>query len=210
MIDLVRLRSDMRNTEFVTSSEILSLLNIEIAKMFGELVALLPGLLTQEATINAVTGTFNYNVPSNFYKTLDVFKVSQQRYIPCPKVVHQNSPGVIIGFNGTPSWSILGLGAARQLHFEPDPGTNDYVLRYVTTPPQLAEADDTFDGVNGWEEWPIWATVISVLIAEKQDTRDARAQLIEERRRIISDVANGDLNSEDIPASYRPNRFPRY
>ena len=76
-----------------------------------------------------------------------------------------------------PRFKIRGNGANTRIWFDPDPGANVYTLHYVTAAPTLVVGADTFDGVSGWEDWPILKVVISMLNKEKQDTRGIEREL---------------------------------
>lgn len=187
----------MVNTQFITDATINGWLNKALCNLWDMLIVADPDFAASAPT-NIVTtaGTPSYVVPADFYKHRGVDRVlgttryPLEEYKQVERIGPQPSSRQVL-----PRFSIRGNGTNTRIWFDPDPGAYTYELHYCTACPTLVADGDTFDGVSGWEDWPILKVVISMLNAEKQDTRGIERELksVEESAR---ELAAKTRNSE--------------
>lgn len=194
--------ADMENTQFITDATITAWLNKALCSLWDMLIIADPDFAYSGAPTNIVTtpGTPSYVVPANFYKHRGVDRVEGsgasarrsrlEEYMQVDRVGPLNSATQVLS-----RFSIRGNGTNTRIWFDPDPGAYTYELHYSTAAPTLAADGDTFDGVSGWEEWPIIKVAIKMLIKEKQDTR-ALERLLAVTEASATKLAAQSRNSE--------------
>jgi hypothetical protein len=72
-------------------------------------------------------------------------------------------------------------------------------INYVPTAPQLSSYDDTFDSINGWDEWIVLDAGIKCLIKDGQldMIQELKAQRESQRARIAAAAPQRDLNQSE-------------
>lgn len=167
----VRLRADVVGVQFVTDAEINEYLNQSIAELYDKLVgARGHEYYATEQTI-PTTGSEVYSLPSNHYETLYVElddggtrqRLGTYSFHERAKLIGTSalSPGRPIAFR------LIGTG----ISLLPAPSSG-YTVRhwYVPACARLTLDADTFDGIDGWEEYAIWRAVAYVQQKEQLDT----------------------------------------
>jgi hypothetical protein len=91
--------------------------------------------------------------------------------------------------------NLPGQAANDSIKFIPAPsGGFSCTLWYYPTPPVLAQATDTFDGINGYEEFAVLQAARKLLVKQEQlEHAAALTQMLAEERERIS----GELGSHD-------------
>jgi hypothetical protein len=195
----VRERADMVNTQFMTDAVINRWLNKAICDLHDVLIHVDPGYSTTSEDVVTTVGTDTYELPADFMQVRTVFRLDSAgiaRY-PIQPFGDQEAVGGMRGM--WPRYQIRGTGTDGQfIIFDPDPGAYTYRVLYVTAAPVLAADDDEFDGISGWEDWPILRVAISCLNKEKQDSSALERELmrVEQRARALA----GMRDSGEPPA----------
>ncbi len=173
-----RQRADMETTQFCTDAEINAWLNEALCSLWDNMIRANPDIGYTTGNITSVVGTPSYTVPVDFYKHRGVDQVRGNERIPLEEFEQAERVGPLPTSRVTvPRFRIRGNGSNTRIWFDPDPGANSYVLHYVTACPVLTVDADTFDGIDGWEKWPILTVAITMLNKEKQDTRALEREL---------------------------------
>lgn len=163
MILAVRRRANIESqTGFVSDLEITEYLNYCLSDLYDRLVqAGGQPWYRQTNTLTMVNGTASYALPADFYRLVSVdinignnVVVSARPYMEFErnrfKWFYQG------WFSSRPIYYRL-LGS--NINFVPVPNAAFTVtLNYYPAFTKLVNGSDTFDGVNGWEEWAIWRT----------------------------------------------------
>lgn len=176
----IKQRTDNEHTgsEFVTDEELTGLINASYADLYGELVV--SGLHTAESvyTITA-TGATSYALPADFYSLLGVFRSENGRKFRLGRHSVRHRVGTAATGNGS-SYRVVG----STVELSPTPSSGTYEVLYIPQPAQLAAADDTLDGMLGWEEYVVVDVAIKVLDKGEDDSQHLRM----ERERILSRI----------------------
>lgn len=182
----VRLRADMPGNQFVTDSEINEYLNQSLAELYDMLIAARGQeyyIATQTITTSAATET--YALPATHYETLYVeLDYSGSRVRMGSYSLHERAEiiGTADANPGVPRRFRLSAG---NISFLPVPDAA-YTIRHFYAPacPRLTSDSDSFDGVDGWEEYAIWRAVVYVRQKEDLDVTVAAGIMGQLRARI--------------------------
>jgi hypothetical protein len=162
LIASVRRRANIENqTAFIPDAEITEYLNAGLAALYDMLVqAGAQPWYRNSYTITTTGNTTAYDLPADFYEmqSVDVQlgnggipTISARPYMEFERNRYKYYPGWLYG---TPVYYRL---QGSTINFIPAPGsTYNVTLNYYPVFPKLASGSDSFDGVNGWEEYAIW------------------------------------------------------
>lgn len=206
--------ADMENSQFVTDSEVNGYLNDSLADLYDQLVAAYgEDYYMQTALISTIANTSAYSLPVTFYKLSGVVRIDQS-------VTPERFMGVL------PRWERLEIFRTANsldtqypayrvvgdtIQFSPIPAAGLTIrLYYIPASPVLATDGDTFDGVNGFEDWACLDAAIKMMDKEEGDTSglEMRKQRLE--RRIMDMGANRDANEPARVTDVSGNGLPRW
>lgn len=198
-------RADMQNSNFIDSTsgvtcEANNIINASAAELYDLLVTNFEDYYTSSSTISVVSGTDTYSLPASFYKLLGV-----------DLVIDSNGNAVTLkrfsfsdrnAFLFTPTMSVVGLAYLRymlqgqNIKFVPLPSSASTVkLWFIPTLTPLSADSDTFDGINGWEDYIIVDSAIRFLTKEESDTSSLAAEKASIIKRINDSAPNRDAGS---------------
>jgi hypothetical protein len=178
----VRLRAD---NQALADADITEFINQSIADFTDMLIvndaaAYFEKSVTFNTTPNVDTVSI-FTVASDFYKLVGLWwQISQspgsgmwapmRRYTQVESEISFPTAGWLLGGNVT--YNIEG----QNIRFVPTPLSAQAVkLKYVPYAVRLVIGSDTFDGVNGWEEWVIVDAVLKCLEREGADPQELAA-----------------------------------
>lgn len=191
-----------------------------IREAFGQ------GYYRRSVKINTTSTTSIYALPGDFLALISVDatlgggypNITMRPYMEPERNRYKNFPW--LWFSGYPVWYQLqaqdfsGGGVSSQtpaINFIPDPQGN-YVVTcyYVPVPPVLVADGDTFDGVNGWDEWVVCDVACKALtkdgdldviaaIREQQSRTEARIRGLAPQRDF-----QGERVADVVPFDWEP------
>lgn len=203
-----QLMADMPNTTFATSAEGYERINYSIAQLWGEIAHSNGGDYLREARTLSTTANQAYtdiggtgsslnSLAGSFLKliALDVTIDGMPQSIPeLPNFEDRHAFSREVGWTGRAghSWSMGGpfytleyASSGARLHWWPTPSAVHTVTAWIIpTAPVLVQASDTFDGINGFEDWVIHDVAIYLKQREESDP----SVLMAERDRIASRI----------------------
>lgn len=208
-----RERADQVNSNFVSDSELVRYLNASIKKLYDKLVAAYgddyylaaPYDLTTDGTASS------YDLPDDFYKLVGVdVLIGGQAYTAVKPYMFDERNQY-----RAPYFTLRSTDNAfkyrlqnNSLNFIPTPSAGKtFRIWYTPICTPLAVDADSFDFINGWEEYPIIDTAIKMMSKEESDTSELRAQLREMDERLVKMKKNRDLGS---PARITDSRKSEY
>jgi len=171
-----RQRADQENSGFISDTELNYLLNVSCAELYDLLLAAYDDeYFSDTDTFNTVSGTEQYSLPADFYKLLGVDLVlSSSQLVPLQKFTFGDRDRY-----KSPLFNLQGSDLFRyrlnasNIIFAPIPtGVKTIKLTYVPAMPALSQDADTFDGVNGWEEYAIIDAAIKMRIKEETSVQE--------------------------------------
>lgn len=158
------------------NAEVNALVNESIADLWDQMLRArgVDGFETS-TTITTSNGVSTYAIPATFYELLAVSldAGSGLGSFPLERFMMKERPGLAappIQRHGFPYFYKL-LGSNIEVLPVPR-GAYALELRYVPAAPKLTNDADTFDGINGWEEW------VTVDVARKMATKERDWELV--------------------------------
>ena len=219
LITAIRQRADMERTNFVTDTEIVSMVNQSYSYLYDILVGSYENyFVAPPLEITIPSGTDAYALNQDFYKLLGVDTktgvgtddwVSLRRFEFSERNNYRN--GLFANYPSNSAnirWSLWG----NTLHLIPMP-TQNYVMQvwYVPCAPLISAPTQTIDGVSGWEEYVINDCAIKCRIKAQLEVTDLM-QLKGETLKRIEDLCQNRTPNEparvtDVAVNYTKNPF---
>lgn len=194
-----RERADMVNSQFISNSELESLVNESMTELYDMLVTTLGAdYYVKDVGFPLVAGQDTYSLPADFYKMAGVDLVSgngkpltvkpfqfQERNRFNNALIYDSSTDGVLRLR----YRIIG----NTIKFIPDVRANYSVtLWYHPVCEKLTSDTATFDGVNGYEEIVIVLTAMKMLQKEESDTTALERRYQYLIKRIQDSAANRD------------------
>ncbi len=199
LISRIRQRSDNEHTgsTFVTDAEITRLINISYAELYGHLIRWSMNMAESLQTITG-TGAANYNLATDFYSLVAVFRVVGDQRVRLERHSSRNRLGATPSGDGS-TYRIIN----STIEFHPRPSGGTYEVVYVPVCGQLSAGSDTLDGVLGWEEYVVLDCAIHVLDKEESETKYLRADRAQILQRIQDEAAAAEMSESWVVESGR-------
>lgn len=193
-------RSNMENSGFITTAEWNTMINSSCDELYDLLIAAYVEYFLSTSTISVLSGTDTYPLPADFYKLVGVDLVLDSNGNAVSLKPFQF--GERNSFLFTPTWNTVGASYLRyhlqgaNVRFVPIPNTAQTVkLWYAPARANLVLDADTFDGVDGWEEYAVLDVAIKALLKEESDASALMIQKEAMRKRIEQLVNDRDIGA---------------
>jgi hypothetical protein len=184
----IRERADMVNSTFITEPELRGYISASYAELYDVLVK--SGLAYHEKQHDYTTDSgATYALPSDYYGTIGVdYHQDASRWVSLPELMPQErnrhqelGTGQALGFR------IVGQSLVL---LPTPPAGQEYRLIYVPCAVDLDSDAQTIDGVNGWEEYIVWDSVVKCLAKEESSTQTAERN----RQRVLERIEEAAEN----------------
>lgn len=218
-----RTEADMVVSQFVSDTELNGFINDSLSEVYDLILAQDPDYYLNptpcEFTITSASDA--YPLPDDFYKLRGVdtqlSAIGNQWVTLEPFEFKQRNL-----YNWAPvDWNILGVANVKyhllgpssgssQIKFIPNPISSQVIrLWYVPACPVLASDSDTFDGVNGWDEYAVVDAAIKCLQKEESDTSLMMARKAQLEQRITEMATGRDSGTAPVTVDkFTSNSFP--
>jgi hypothetical protein len=153
----VRQRMDLVNSPFVTDAELFSWITAALAELHDLLVGADNTYLISTTSIS-LNGSASYSLPTDFYKARKAdFVLGSGMVLEVPQVTLDTKDSLLNPYRSTQmqlygcpgGFYILG----STIYFVPQQATGTVTLYYYPSAPQPALDTDTFDVLNGFDEY---------------------------------------------------------
>lgn len=211
MIQDVRQRTNMENSQFVTDAEITEYLNQELAELWAKLVQ--GGgqpHYRSTSSIAVSTGTSLYALPADFWQlqaveaTVNGITANLQPFGPLEHGAQSN----------TTPWGRFSPVRYRlqagNIEFLPAAFTFTANLYYSPSCPRLVSGTDTFDGFNGFEVAAIYGACAACQAKEESDFSFYAQQKDRIYRHIDSLAATRDASFPDRVQDVMGSRYDTF
>jgi hypothetical protein len=185
-----RQRADMVNSRFISDSELNYLINASVAELYDLLIANRDeNYYIDSDTFTTSAGDSEYDLPADFYKLMGV------------DLVNGSSDSVTLkAFKWQErNRSITGVEELRYqirnntLKFIPTPSSGKSIkVWYVPRPTALSLDADTFDGINGFEEYVIIDAAIKMRVKEESPVQELMLEKQMMEKRILKSCQGRD------------------
>lgn len=196
-----RQRADQVNSGFVLDPELNSFINASMRELYDLLVSTYQDYYLSSADTSLVAGTDTYSLPSDFYKlrgidllingsatnfvTLEQFNFGERSSVDSTIVLNYDSARRL-------QYIIQG----SNVRFLPQPSSTDtYKMWYIPVSTTLVNDTDTFDGINGFEEYIVVDAAIKMVQKEESDVTVLFAQKQALTQRIMDMGEDRDAGS---------------
>ena len=201
-----RQRADMENDDsFVSDAELTRMVNQSIKELYDLLIQYQDHAYYATSTTATMTpGTASYALPSTFYRLLGVdVVVSGVTYTLKPFHFQERNK------YSDDTWSfvgrIRGCSAKYRINgsnivFSPVPDSAySYTLWYAPQFVDLAhDTNDSFEGINGWEEYVVVDAAMKMLEKEESDVSHLQLRKAQLTERIVGLAADRDAGMPSV------------
>ena len=192
----VRRRADMEDSTFVTDAELNNYINASVGELYDLIIQKYGSdYYVSSSTINVVSGTDSYSLPSDFYKLLGVdLVVDSDRSIALKRFMF-NERNKTIRWDRSSTYKFRYRLQGDNLVLSPEPeGAETLKLWYIPLPATLTNDTDELKGFSGWEEYVIIDAAMKCLQKEESDVSVLFAQKQAMIQRIEVAAENRDAN----------------
>ena len=193
-----RQRADMEGSNFVPDTELTSYVNASIAELYDILVSRFEDYYILDTTATVTSGSDSFALPASFYKLKGLdFDIGGGQYetVRAFQFIERNE-----NYNAGTSSTLMRyriLGGNIKLSPLSEAAGN-YKLWYIPRFTALVLDSDSFDGINGWNEYVIVDCAIKMLNKEESDSSAFVAQkkaLLDRIEAMASDRDAGEPQS---------------
>lgn len=192
IIDLVRDKTDLQDTQFITEAELIRYINSSWKELYGLIVDTEDSYYLTSQNVSIVSGTDIYSLPTDFYKLkgIDINITSTRAITAQPfNFKERNRKNYIGNFNFQYRYILRG----DNVQFLPEPNSNrTATIWYIPRPATITATTDTINTVNGGYKWLVADVCVAVANKEESDPSVYIAEREKTERRIIDSFAARD------------------
>lgn len=198
LINSVRLKADMVGNDFCSDTEITEYINKSIAELYDLLLTTTYGddyFLTSDTI--TLTGATEYNLATetaDFYKLkgVDIQDGGVWRSLKPFMFQERNRQRTVSAPTLADRYRYRLVGTKLRFETNDPPPSGTIKIWYVPVYTPLVSGSDTFDGVNGWEEYVILDAAAKCLLKEESDASALLQLKAAQAKRIIDTAPNRD------------------
>jgi hypothetical protein len=163
-------------------------------------------------SLATVNGTQSYSLPSTFYQMLGVdVDLGGGEYMSIRPYNFHERNAHMLGFGwGYPDgvqYRIMG----SKIYFIPVPtAVENVLLHYIPYPTSLSADGDTFDGINGWEEYVVVDCAAKMLEKEESNADHLYKRKAELQQRIQGMASRRDAGFPERVVDIHANTWRYY
>lgn len=176
--DRTRELADMVTTtpadHFISDAELDRCINSALRRLYDKLILTRgDSYYADTDSQNTVASTATYALPADFYQLLGVMLYDGSRAVDLGRFEHHDR-ATLLTAETAGAGSAMGniryrlQGGSIELRPKPE-AVWLLTLQYIPAFSDLVNPADTFDGVNGWEEWACYTAAIDLLNREESD-----------------------------------------
>lgn len=177
-------RAHMENSTFVSNSEWNTNLNNSATELYDILTRVFEDYYLKQAQFSVNTGQFIFPLPSDFYKLSTIDEVIGG------SIQTDGTTGTL--YVSGQAVTVKPFNIQDRNSYVPPMGLSSILMGYIPSMPALVSDTDTFDGINGWEEYIVIDAAIKALVKEESDATDLGAQKAAIMDRIKRSAPNRD------------------
>ena len=201
-IERARQAADMDGSQFVSDSELKVYINASAQELYDLLVASYTDLYTVESASQTPTTEASLTLPNDFYKLRGVdFLISTNTWVDVQNFSfnERNNNNLSIGSFNRLTDVRYRLTGSKILLTPPERALNNtFKLWYIPKMVELVADSDTFDGINGFEQYIVIDAAIKMLTKEESDTSGLILQKRQLKERIETMAQNRDAANPEV------------
>ena len=182
-------RADMRYSSYIGDDELTSMINASAQELYDILTGVYEDYYFQETAFSLANGASTFTLPADFYKLRGVDEVINSQFRVTVKPYE---------------W------IERNMYIQPN-GFRSLLLSWIPKMTQLTTDTDTFDGINGFEQYIITDVARKMLMKEESDVQAFLIELSQIKQRINDIAQNRNAgDSTRIGDVYRQDAYIMY
>lgn len=203
LIDSAKDRSDMENSNFISTAQWTKYINSAAKELYDILIAkgLNYNIMNTTLVVDGINDTFY--LPSDFYKLMGIDYYVGGLLTPMTRFEFLDR-NRFQEYETIVQYQLIGN---NNILFRPLPPAQTMVLWYSPVIDTLSNMNDTIDGVHGWEEYIIVRAAMWALQKEESDTTNLKQDLMFLKERIEEMAENRD---QGLPARVTDARRVQY
>ena len=195
--------SDQEGSLFVSDSELTTYINSSAQELYDLLVSSFTDLYTTLSASQTPTVTAAITLPADFYKLRGVdYQISTSEWVDVQQFSFQernNNNSLAFGsFNRLTDVRYRLTGSSILLTPEDKALNSTFRIWYVPVMSELVDDTDTFNGINGWEQYIVIDAAIKMLNKEESDSSNLVLQKKQLKERIETMAQNRDAANPEV------------
>src|SRR5574343_299109 len=193
--DRARQRADMVNSRFVTDAELNNYINASIDELYDLLIASRgENYYVKSYSFTTTTNVDSYALPEDFLKLMGVdYVTSTTQAITLKAFRWQEINRFIQPFYNTRNYNLMYQVRGENLVFIPTPNGNQQIkLWYIPRAIDLSADTDSFEGINGWEEYVVIDAAIKMRVKEESPVDELLLAKQDMKARILAASSGRD------------------
>jgi hypothetical protein len=194
----------------VSDAELTNYINSSIKELYDILVQEYDGEYYVSEYEFTTTDSKTYDLPSDFYKLKGVdMKINNSNFYTLKQFNFNERNRYTENAPNSPYSFVRYRLQGGKLAFTPKPGTGkDTKIWYIPLATELVDDSDTFDGINGYEEYVIVDAAIKMLLKEESDASALYQMKADLSARITQAAANRNAGEpQSVSDIYAENNW---
>lgn len=190
-----RERADMVNSKFISDSELASYINASYAELYDLLISSRgENYFIDSYSFTTTSNQDSYALPNDFYKLMGVdYVTSASQAITLKAFKWQERNRFKEPFYNTANYNLMYQIRGNDLVFVPVPnGNQNMKLWYVPVPASLSSDSDSFNGINGYEEYIVIDAAIKMRVKEESPVDELMMAKEAMRQRVLQASSGRD------------------
>lgn len=191
-----RERGDMVNSRFISDSELNSYVNASVTELYDLLIASRgENYYVDSYPVSTVGGQKDYALPADFLKLMGVdWVISANESCDMKEFqwAERNLYGNAIWFDGYFGNSRYQIRGNNITLYPVPTGVQQILIWYIPRAINLVSDSDSFDGINGWEEYVIIDAAIKMRVKEESPVQELLLAKNEIKSRILQASSGRD------------------
>ena len=208
-----RERADMENSRFISDAELNRYINASVQELYDLLISSRgENYYISSSTFTTSTGTDTYALPSGMLKLMGVDFVKDAYSAYTLKSFRwQERNRYREPYYNNDSINLMYQIRGNNLVFMPVPsGSNQIKIWYIPAATLLTQNTDSFDGINGWEEYVVIDAAIKMRVKEESSIEELLLAKQEMKQRILQASSGRDSTEPARVVDSESNTFRRW
>lgn len=177
-------RADMENAQLLSNPEWNTNINKSAARLYNILTTVFEEYYVKNSILSLTPSTATYPLPVDFYKLIRIDEIVSGS-------ATLNVTTGLYELNGQ-AVTVKPYNEQEKNKYTQFTGARSLIQNYIPVMTPMVSDGDTFDGVNGYEEWIICDAAKKARRKEESDTSDLERDMADVRKEIEDSAPNRD------------------
>lgn len=190
--ELADMQTSSQSQAFVTDAELVRHLNRGIKQLYQKLIiARGDEYYAKSTTFPTVASQANYALPADFMQLLMLAVTDGSIVVPVEKWTMKQWADLRylqnVSSNDLTLYRYRIVGPNIEVRPEPTTSAHTFTMYYLPAFLSLTMDGDTFDGINGWEDWACYNAAIDML--NKEESFEQSAALMAQKQQLEDQIS---------------------